>query len=124
VRSNALGAFERRSTVERRSARSNVVLVIPQSAVGFHRFQAAPYLFAAIERSAFERTSCVRTHSVEFLPINKTLDHLVGYIVFGGVFGEHFAPPLLVPLLLFVSFYSTFNFNALFHFNYALLFNG
>jgi hypothetical protein len=45
-------------------------------------------------------------------------------ILFWRRFGEHFAPPLLVPLLLFVSFYSTFNFNALFHFNYALLFNG
>jgi hypothetical protein len=29
-----------------------------------------------------------------------------------------------VSLLLFVSFYFTVNFNALFHFNYALLFNG
>jgi hypothetical protein len=100
VRSNALGAFERRSTVERRSARSNVVLVIPQFAVGFHRFQAAPYLFAAIERSAFERTSCVRTHSVEFLPINKTLDHLVGYI-----FLEAFLESILLLLCLFLSFY-------------------
>jgi hypothetical protein len=100
VRSNALGAFERRSTVERRSARSNVVLVIPQFAVGFHRFQAAPYLFAAIERSAFERTSCVRTHSVEFLPINKTLGHLVGYIVL-----EAFLESILLLLCLFLSFY-------------------
>jgi hypothetical protein len=78
----------------------------------------------AIERSAFERTSCVRTHSVEFLPINKTLGHLVEGGVLGGVFGEHFAPPLLVPPILFVSFYFIFNFNALFHFNYALFFNG
>jgi hypothetical protein len=48
-----------RSNAEARSnagARSNVVLVIPQFAVGFHRFQAAPSLFAAVERTFCDRT--------------------------------------------------------------------
>jgi hypothetical protein len=95
VRSYALGAFERKITVERRSARSNVVLVIPQFAVGFHRFQAAPSLFAAIERSL-----CDRTHSVEFLPINKTLGHLVE-----GKFLGAFLESILLLLCLFFPFY-------------------
>jgi hypothetical protein len=67
-------------------------------------------------RPAFERTWSISS-------LYKGPKAIWPNIILWGVFGEHFASILLVPLLLFVSFYFTFNFNALFQFNYALLFN-
>jgi hypothetical protein len=86
-------------------------------------FSAAVERTCAVERITFERRlrSNALGQSLAYIKDPRPFGRIY---CFGGVFGEHFAPPLLVPLLLFVSFYSTFNFNALFHFNYALLFNG
>jgi hypothetical protein len=121
-----------RSNAEARSnagARSNVSSAICAGALAIHRFQAAPSLFSAVERTLCGRTQYVRTYVLRSNALGRSLAYIkdprpFGRIeFFGGVFGEHFASILLVPLLLFVSFYFTFNFNALFQSNYALLFN-
>jgi hypothetical protein len=83
VRSTALGAFERRSTVERRSAVERRlshpaicgrVSSLPGCAVTFccgRTYVLRSNVVRSNARPAFERTQS------NFLPINKTLGHLV-----------------------------------------------